>query len=93
MGGQLGDASLHTTEGTVTVASAQEDVFLRLFTPAQPADSQYAAAPFPGGNISFLDGIPAIGNKFHPATSVGPAGQQNNAAGTYARTLFLHFGE
>ncbi|MFG1807347.1 glycoside hydrolase family 2 TIM barrel-domain containing protein [Streptomyces sp. NPDC049040] len=85
-------ASLHTTEGTITVASAQENVFLRLFTPTQPADSQYAAAPFPGGDISFLDGIPAIGNKFHPATSVGPAGQPNTATGTYTRTLHFRFG-
>ncbi|MFD4789942.1 glycoside hydrolase family 2 TIM barrel-domain containing protein [Streptomyces sp. NPDC058459] len=86
-------ASLHTTEGTITVASAQENVFLRLFTPTQPADAQYAAAPFPGGDLSFLDGIPAIGNKFHPATSVGPAGQPNNATGTYQRTLYFLFEE
>ncbi|MEU3510221.1 glycoside hydrolase family 2 TIM barrel-domain containing protein [Streptomyces longwoodensis] len=84
--------ALHTTEGTITMVSAQEDVFLRLFTPTQPSDSGTAAAPFPGGNISFLDGIPAIGNKFHSATSVGPAGQPNTAAGTYARTLYLRFG-
>jgi hypothetical protein len=84
-------AALHTAEGTVTVASAQENVFLRLFTPSQPADSGNAAAPFPGGNISFLDGIPAMGNKFHAATSVGPAGQPNTATGTYARTLYFRF--
>ncbi|MCZ4125360.1 glycosyl hydrolase 2 galactose-binding domain-containing protein [Streptomyces sp. H39-S7] len=84
--------SLLTTEGGITMVSAQENVFLRLFTPAQPADSGNAAAPFPGGNLSFLDGIPAIGNKFHPATSVGPAGQPNTAAGTYARTLYFRFG-
>ncbi|WP_405009983.1 glycoside hydrolase family 2 TIM barrel-domain containing protein [Kitasatospora sp. NBC_01539] len=85
-------ASLRTTEGTITMVSAQENVFLRLFTPAQPADSGNAAAPFPGGDLSFLDGIPAIGNKFHPAASVGPAGRPNTAAGTYARTLYFHFG-
>jgi hypothetical protein len=84
--------SLHTTEGTFTIVSAQENVFLRLFTPAQPADSGTAAAPFPGGNISLLDAIPAIGNKFHAAASVGPAGQPTTAAGTYARTVYFRFG-
>ncbi len=85
--------SLHTTEGTITMVSAQENVFLRLFTPAQPADSGNSAAPFPAGNISFLDGIPAIGNKFHAASSVGPASQPNTASGTYARTLYFRFGK
>ncbi|MCZ4098728.1 MULTISPECIES: glycoside hydrolase family 2 TIM barrel-domain containing protein [unclassified Streptomyces] len=83
--------SLHTTEGTITIVSAQENVFLRLFTPSQPSDSGNAAAPFPGGNLSLLDGIPAIGNKFHAANAVGPAGQPNTANGTYARTVYFHF--
>ncbi|HEV2634153.1 MAG TPA: glycoside hydrolase family 2 TIM barrel-domain containing protein [Actinocrinis sp.] len=85
-------AALHTTEGTLTFASAQENIFLRLFTPTWPADPVYATAPFPSGNLSFLDAIPAMGNKFHQATDVGPAGQPNVAAGTYTRTLYLHAG-
>ena len=84
-------ASLLTTEGTLTVVSAQEDVFLRLFTPTWPADPVNAIAPFPSGNLSFLDGIPAMGNKFQTATSVGPEGQQAVAAGDYARTMYFHF--
>jgi hypothetical protein len=85
-------ASLLTTEGTITVVSAQENVFLRLFTPKVGPDPMTATAPFPAGNLSFLDGIPAIGNKFHAATEVGPEGQSNVAAGDYARTLYFHFG-
>ncbi|MHA6757150.1 glycoside hydrolase family 2 TIM barrel-domain containing protein [Streptacidiphilus sp. PAMC 29251] len=85
-------ATLHTTEGTITMVSAQEDVFLRLFTPTWPADPVHATAPFPSGDVSFLDAIPAIGNKFHTTAQLGPASQQNTATGTYSRTLYFRFG-
>ncbi|GJF32458.1 hypothetical protein KNE206_51580 [Kitasatospora sp. NE20-6] len=68
------------------------DVRRRRFLTLGAAMGLSAAAPFPGGNLSFLDGIPAIGNKFHPAASVGPVGRPNTATGTYARTLYFHFG-
>jgi hypothetical protein len=85
-------ASLLTTEGTITVVSAQEDVFLRLFTPKVGPDPVNATTPFPGGGLSFLDGIPAIGNKFHAASACGPESQQYVAKGDYARTLYFRFG-
>jgi hypothetical protein len=85
-------ASLLTTEGTITMVSAQEDVFLRLFTPKWPANPGNAIAPFPSGGLSFLDGIPPMGNKFHKAANTGPAGQPNTAVGDYTRTVYFQFG-
>jgi glycosyl hydrolase family 2 len=84
-------AALRTTEGTITMAAAEESLFLRLFTPATGPDPQGATVAYPGGGISFLDGIPAIGNKFHGASSLGPESQPNLAAGDYHRSIYFRF--
>jgi hypothetical protein len=85
-------AALETTEGTITMVAAEENLFLRLFTPATGASPQTATVPYPGGDISFLDGIAAIGNKFHAASQLGPQSQPNVApAGGYQRTVHLRF--
>ncbi|MFG1602668.1 glycoside hydrolase family 2 TIM barrel-domain containing protein [Actinoplanes sp. NPDC049265] len=85
-------ARLTTTEGTITVVAAEENLFLRLFTPATGPDPQTATATYPTGDISFLDGIAAIGNKFHAAAALGPESQPNTAASTdYHRTLYFKF--
>jgi hypothetical protein len=55
-------------------------------------DPRFTAPPFPAGDISFLDAIPAIGTKFDPASNLGPESQQNIAAGSYRRTVHFHFG-
>ncbi|MFC4590834.1 glycoside hydrolase family 2 TIM barrel-domain containing protein [Sphaerisporangium corydalis] len=85
-------ASLATTEGTITMVAAEENLFLRLFTPATGANPQSATVPYPAGGISFLDGIPAIGDKFLPAAEHGPESQPNVATGDYHRTVFFRFG-
>ena len=84
-------AALATTEGTITLVAAEDGLFLRLFTPAVGPDPQTATAPYPAGNISLLDGIPAIGNKFHAAAALGPQSQPNVAAGDYHRSVYLRF--
>jgi len=84
-------AVLTTSEGAITVVSEQEGVFLRLFTPAVGADPINAAAPFPSGDLSFLDGIPPIGNKFHGVGQLGPESAPNVAAGNYHRSLHFRF--
>jgi len=71
----------------------QENLFLRLFTPRNGRDPRTAAAAFPSGDISFLDGIAPIGNKFHKAGDTGPQGEPNQAAGDYSRTISFYFGE
>ncbi|MEO6089998.1 MAG: glycoside hydrolase family 2 TIM barrel-domain containing protein [Umezawaea sp.] len=84
-------AVLRTTEGTITVAAEEDDLFLRLFTPKVGPDPRYATAPFPGGDLSFLDAIPAIGNKFQSTTELGPQSQPAIATGDYHRTLHFRF--
>ncbi|MFW5872570.1 MAG: glycoside hydrolase family 2 TIM barrel-domain containing protein, partial [bacterium] len=63
----------------ITVISGKEGLFLRLFTPTKPKDdySPHIAPKFPGGNISFLHAINAIGSKFAPPCEKGPQGSKN----------------
>jgi hypothetical protein len=84
-------AALRTTEGTITMVAAQENLFLRLFTPAEGPDAGNVAVPYPSGGISFLDGIPAIGNKFAGPTALGPESQPVVAAGEYRRSVYFRF--
>ncbi len=84
-------AALRTTEGTITMVAAQEHLFLRLFTPKAGPDPVHATVPYPDGGISFLDGIPAIGNKFHGATALGPESRPYVATGDYHRSVYFRF--
>jgi len=59
-----------------TVFSRSEDLFLRLFTPGEAPDPAHTAVLHPGGDLSFMKGIPAIGTKFKEAEELGP--QSNN---------------
>jgi hypothetical protein len=85
-------AVLHTTAGDITIVAAQENLFLRLFTPRVGPDPRNTAPPFPTGDLSLLDAIPPIGTKFDPASSLGPESQPNIASGDYQRTVHLRFG-
>ncbi|WP_223857471.1 glycoside hydrolase family 2 TIM barrel-domain containing protein [Sphingobacterium micropteri] len=61
------------------IYSESDDLFLRLYTPPGPqaAENDHNSPPFPAGDISFLNGISAIGTKFDAATNHGPEGQPN----------------
>jgi len=85
-------AVMQTTEGPITIVSEDEKLFLRLLTPVEPNSPQTAAMTYPKGDISFLDGIPPIGNKFQSPANEGPEGAQNTASGDYSRTLYFLFG-
>lgn len=74
------------------VVATEDDLYLRLFTPRFPSDAGFATAPFPRGDISFLHGIPAIGNKFQSAAALGPSGSRNRAFGEFSGTLYFFFG-
>lgn len=68
---------LHTEEGSFRIYSEIPDLFLRLYTPAEPEEVAGGVYPsFPGGDISFLYEIPAIGTKFKKADRLGPSGHQ-----------------
>ena len=71
-------ARFRTTEHSFTIYTTSENLYLRLFTPEQPeADPTYTAVNFPEGDISFLNGINAIGTKFKAPESLGPQSQLN----------------
>ena len=67
------------------VYCGKEDVTLHLFTPAiqQQYDPQknHTIVPYPKGNISFMNAIPAIGTKFGEAEDYGPQSQPHRARG------------
>lgn len=61
-----------------TVATENEDLFLRLFTPAFKTDEWHNYEPtFPGGDISFMQGISSIGTKTQRNETTGPMGMKN----------------
>jgi hypothetical protein len=62
-----------------TVVSGSHDIFLRIYTPQHPEESNRATVfpAFPKGDISFLHGITPIGTKTQPANELGPQGYTN----------------
>lgn len=71
-------AKIESKEQNFTVATSSEEVFLRLYTPAQPEKVFERTAPaFPGGDISFMQAIPPIGTKSNDPWNMGPSGKKN----------------
>lgn len=69
---------LENTERDFTIYTATENLFFRLYTPDDPsADPRYTRVQFPEGDISFLQGINAIGTKFKDPKLLGPQSQMN----------------
>jgi len=61
-----------------TVYTDNEDLFVRLFTPAWKTDQWHNYEPiFPGGDISFMQGIASIGTKTQRNETTGPMGMKN----------------
>ena len=62
-----------------SVATATEDLFLRLFTPGNPPNinNNNTNPGFPVGDISFMKAINPIGTKFKTPDETGPMGQKN----------------
>jgi hypothetical protein len=71
-------AKIESTEQSFKVATSTDNVFLRLYTPAQPDPFDPRVVPaFPEGDISFMQAIPAIGSKTNEPSNLGPSGQKN----------------
>ena len=69
---------LLTTGKNITVVTEDEDVFMRLFTPAFKTDQWKNYEPlFPTGDISFMQGIASIGSKTQRNETTGPMGMKN----------------
>jgi hypothetical protein len=68
----------NTTGQPFTVYTDNEDLFLRLFTPAWKTDQWHNYEPlFPSGDISFMQGISSIGSKTQRNETTGPMGLKN----------------
>lgn len=71
-------AEIQSKEQSFVVATSTRDVFLRLYTPAQPEEVFERVTPaFPGGDISFMQAIPPIGTKSNDPWNMGPSGRKN----------------
>ena len=67
-----------TATQSFKVFTENEDLFLRLFSAAAKTDQWHNYEPqFPTGDISFLQAIPAIGNKTQHPETTGPMGEKN----------------
>lgn len=61
------------------VFTDREDVFMRLFTPREQQDTDWKnmEPTFPSGDISFMNGISAIGTKTQKPETTGPMGMKH----------------
>lgn len=68
-----------TDEQSFYVFTDREDVFLRLFTPREQQDTDWKnmEPTFPNGDISFMNGISAIGTKTQKPETTGPMGMKH----------------
>lgn len=85
----------NTVYGKFTMVAQEEDLFVRLFDfYGISGPENYPALP--GGNISFLDGIPPVGTKLAMGISndtwnLGPEGKLNVMDKPVKRTLYFYF--
>lgn len=61
------------------VFTDREDVFLRLYTPKEQQDTEWKnmEPTFPTGDVSFMNGISAIGTKTQKPETTGPMGMKH----------------
>ncbi|WP_221313141.1 glycoside hydrolase family 2 protein [Granulicella aggregans] len=87
----------NTTEGEITATLEQHPdspVYLQVFAPKTASEKLLGqvAVPFPSTGLSFLNAIPAIGNKFGGPQTMGPSGQPALANSEYKGHISLYFG-
>lgn len=88
---------IDTQEYPITVVSATDGVFLRLFTP-KDSNNDNTNPAFPQGDLSFMDVISPIGTKFKSAEKLGPQSQKtefhhrDDHQRLWGATLYFDFG-
>ncbi|MCH7409354.1 glycoside hydrolase family 2 [Belliella sp. DSM 111904] len=96
--GYFGDISwmeINTAQGKFYVVTPEDGLQVRLFD-FFGLSGPKSFPELPKGNISFLDGIPALGSKLalgisSDASVYGPQGEMNHMNGVYSRTLYFYF--
>ena len=90
-------AEVQTIELPLKIVCGTDDLFLHLFTPAIATNLKgvrgEVSPVFPEGNLSIMNGIPAIGTKFSTAEDEGPQGYKNHYDGMLKGTVYLKFGD
>ena len=88
-------ATFENNESPFTVFTNEKNMYLQVFHPQR---EEYALKnnnvepPFPKGDIGFLQGISAIGTKFHSAETMGPQGKKHVNIGELIKaTLWFKF--
>jgi hypothetical protein len=81
-------ARFDTAGGQWDVRTDDADVYLQLG--AHLADTPDTSAAFPSSDVGFVRAIPAMGAKFQPANTTGPAGMPTKASGQYSGRLIFH---
>lgn len=87
---------LITDSKPITIVCNNEDIYLRLFTPRSAVKPYNTAPAFPGGDISFMQAITAIGTKSQKPEKMGPSGESNmyydyGNDGSYSKNITLYF--
>ena len=88
-----------TRNNRFTIVAENENMFLRLFTPAWKTDQWHNYEPlFPSGDISFMQGISSIGTKNQRNETTGPMGVKNifydyekDPARAFKMVLYFYF--
>lgn len=88
--------NLSTAQGKILMATEDRNLFLRLYD-FYGITGPKSYPELPGGDISFLDCIPALGSKLATglttdASVYGPAGKLNEMSGLKKHTLWFYFG-
>jgi len=84
-------ARVGTADGVLTLVLAG-DLDLGLGAAGFPADARDAVAAVPELGLTLLNGIAAIGTKFHPASELGPESQAHETDGLYRGAVWLYSG-
>lgn len=86
---------IENKESPFTVFTNEKDTYLQIYHPAKEQgalENNNVEPPFPTGDIGFLQGISAIGTKFHSAETMGPQGMPNKNTGEpFSGTLWFKF--
>jgi len=85
--------TIENKESPFTVYSDDKNTFLQMYKQDRANQTlNRVEPPMPAGNISFLQGISAIGTKFQEANQMGPQSQKNKLNGdTISGTLWFEF--
>jgi hypothetical protein len=84
--------TVKNTISDFTVYNASADaLYLRMYTPSQPANPAKTVTAFPAAGISFMHGISAIGTKFSDPPASGPESERYKIGDTQKFSGKLYF--